>query len=321
MVTIVAQMKMKRILNILLLTVLLSRVGFSQVQYYPRLSSTGEKYLSLTPDLKDATLKDDIVRIPFTVKNNYTEGIVIPRPFSIDGLMTLDDPGTKVFIDNYETGRQGRIGGGPLDQTILKPGESREYESVSYMKTLAFVLKKNKKIFGAIQGYVAGSNQPFESYSEPFPVPAALATPPWVDLGEQEYFSVKPDLTKATVDDGVIIAGGSILFPVKITNTTAQPYIAATDTVSFYIVRDTSKKNPPSPWETIKTSMPVLKPGESAISTGRCYITFNDLKSQGYKEGDKIVAAVGGRLPNTNQIFESYSAPFELPPLPMSPPK
>ena len=177
-------------------------------------------------------------------------------------------------------------------------------------------------MFVEISGYIASTNQPFQAESDAFPVPGNLTVPPWVDLGEQTYFLVTPDTTRTSIQETTEERRVKVIFPVTVTNRTNQSYIAATNSVHFYVERNGGGRGAPSGWETTRTTEPVLGPGESAFSTGRCYITSNDLKSQGYKPGDKVIAAVGGKIPNTNQIFECYSAPFELPPLPKShPPK
>jgi hypothetical protein len=105
---------------------------------------------------------------------------------------------------------------------------------------------------------------------------------------------------------------------VKVTNPTDHEYIVAPNSVNLYIARDSSKRSAPSPWESLEGAAQVVKPGQSTECVG--HISLKQLESEGYKPGDNLVAAVGGRIPNTNQIFECYSAPFELPPLPKSHP-
>jgi len=297
--------------------------------------------ITLSPMLDSATLDDGYGMIPFRVENNGIQSVrIIWQRSGAVPLMTFTDSNTRITVARF-SGQPNFTGfpGVHPPPVLLNPGETGTFNSPYSMNILAFVAAKHKEIFGGLKGEIVGSNQKFESFSDPFPVPGNLAKPPWVDLGETNYFSVKADLTKGYVNGGTLpdrvdlsepdyadrIKSGwaeYILFPVEITNTTGQPYVAAPDSVGFYIAGDSSKRSAPSPWETIKTSEPILKPGESAISSGRCYIRLRDLESQGYKQGDKMVAAVGGRVPNTNQVFECYSAPFELPPLPKSgPPK
>lgn len=333
-------MRALHILAAIVFIVFWSDVGFSRdFDAFQPGSLGAQPYLGLTPDLRIATLKDGYVHVPFVVKNIYTEDIaIILQWHKIDGLMAVDASCGKVPIEEFRNGRGIEEGGGPRPKRIiLKPGESGTYDSISSMETLGFVVDKNTQVCGAITGRLVSTGQLFQSYSDPFSVPANLAHVPWVDLGERNYFVVKPDTSQSLLDGPGIkdrwimkkpeytemLKSGcatSVLVPVEITNTTNQEYIVATDSVGFYIVREGSGRKPPIPWETINASKPILKPGESATSTGRCYIRLEELKSQGYKQGDKIVAAVGGRIPNTNQIFECYSTPFTLPPLPASRP-
>jgi len=203
-------------------------------------------------------------------------------------------------------------------------------------------------VFGVITGYLASThpafrtskdflgNQAFRSYSAPFVIPVALAKPEWQDLGEQTYFTITVDMARVLLDGGnvsnrniiqkpeyaqFIKTGGwaeRLLVPVTITNNSNNEYIPAIGTVRFYVVQSGSQRQKPSPWETMKALDPILAPGKS-IQTDRSYITLDELEHN-YKAGDRIVASVGGKVPNTNQIFECYSAPFELPPLPPSQP-
>jgi hypothetical protein len=307
-------MKTKFILFTIGIVVLMGCIGLSQNSGDFKNDKLGDKnYLTLTPDLSNAALKDGYVRIPFTVRNNYTEDIIIAKSRDmIDGLMTIDGSGKRGFIEYFRTGNPAP-GGGPIpDRIVLKPGQSKIYQCKCSMETLGFISDRNMTIFGAITGRLASSDQPFQSYSEPFPVPPRLARPPWIDLGGQSYFSVVPDPTKTEIQAGVIDGALLIYVPVKITNITVHSCIAATDSVTFYIVRKGSKGIVPSPWETIKALAPILNPGESATSTGSSYIISRDLDSQGYKSGNKLIAAVGGRIPNTNQIFDP-DFPNELP--------
>jgi len=312
------------------------KTGLSQnIEYVSKASLNVQPYLALEPDIANASMKYGYVNIPFIVTNNTNKDVILSLPWNkMDKLMTQDDSANISPIDGFANGTYGGPGGGPRpQQVVLKPGESGTYNSIASLNGLAFVANKKKKIMGAVTGKIVGANQEFESYSVPFSVPSEFTKPPWVDLGEQTYFKVTPDLTKALLNGGSVIRrdvirkpeytkfiesgwAESLLFPVEITNTTNEEYIAATDLVTFYIQKNDTNRQPPNPWESIKASKVILKPGKSAISSGRSYINLHDLELQGYNQGDKLIAAVGGRIPNTNQIFECYSAPFELPPLP-----
>jgi hypothetical protein len=280
-----------------------------------------EPYLTIAPVLALATLDNGYGMIPFSVRNNYTTDLVVSH--FVD-LMTSADSGEKISIEKF---RRGPFlpSSGPKPVTILlKPGETGTFGGTYSMETLAFLVGKDKEIFGRVSGHVAGEDQEFQSYSDAFPVPRNLATPPWLDLGERNYFTVIADTTKIGINPHRLDRGiwlmGSISVPISVKNTAGQAYIAGVESVSFYIDRNDGKRASPSPWETIKTAQPILKPGESAAGGGEMDLDW--LQSQNYKAGDKLVAAVGGRIPDTNQIFESYSAPFELPPLPKDkPPK
>jgi hypothetical protein len=269
-----------------------------------------QEYLSLIPDLTKATMQDGRVKIPFNATNNSTKDIALALFWDkIDGLVTLDDSGRKVFIESLRTGVM--TGGGSVHRVVLKPGESKTYECDYSLKTLAFVVNKNKKVFGAITGRVDRTNKLFQSFSAPFSIPPQLLQTPWVDLGEQKYFSVTPDLTQARVEDG-FVKDGAMVIPVKIANVSGQSCLVSEHSVGFDLVRKSSQ-NPPPPWETFKASGPELKPGDSTSLSS--YISLEYLNLSDYKKGEKLVAIVGGRISGTNQVFECYSTPFELPPL------
>jgi hypothetical protein len=219
-----------------------------------------QEYLTLTPLLKGATVKNGIVRIPFTATNNCDGDILVRRTRNeIDGLMTLDDSENKVFIESFQSGDSNFEGGGNIERVVLKPGESGLYYSTSPMETLRFVAERNRKIFGAITGYLSHTNQEFQSYSIPFRIPLELTKVPWADLGEQSYFSVIPDLTRTELQE---IGEKTLTFPIKITNTTKRPYIAANNSVTWYLLREDLKGKIVNLWETIETSQPILKPGD-----------------------------------------------------------
>jgi len=304
----------KYIKFILMMTLCIPGTAFCQ---YQRSLPNEQRYLSVTPDLKKTSLNDGYVKIPFIVKNITPQDIRVLQYYNMIRLTTRDDSGKRISLKQLQNPNAKSLFSGAILQVVLKPGESRTYEAIAPLDALAFAAGKHKKISGEIIAYIAASSQEFESYSDPFPIPAALSTPPWVDLGEQRYFSVDPDLLHMSFPDGIM--GGAILFPVNIKNVGSGRYVAATNSVSFFLARDAKTRVPPSLWEVSTATVPVLAPGESATSTGRCYITFDYLRSKGYKQGDKIIAATGGRIPSTNQVFECYSEPFELPPLPESP--
>ncbi|MGB8355231.1 MAG: hypothetical protein WCD79_15135 [Chthoniobacteraceae bacterium] len=275
---------------------------------------TRQNYLSLIPDLAKATLNEGYGKIPFIVKNNSDEDVVFIEQWRLTvSLLTVNDAGHEVPIEDFKNpfGPHWHSGGGPV-QIVLKPGESKTYDSPFSMDTFAFVAGKNKKIFGKISGHTAHTNRAFVSRSEPFAIPPELARPPWTDLGKQDYFSVTIDPTKPEVIKGYLF----IILPITITNTTAQTYIAASERVSFYVVHAGSKNQLPDLWETIKATKPVLKPGDSTHAGGRSYFRMEELVEQGYHPGDKIIVVVGGKIPDTNKVFECYSAPFDLTPLP-----
>jgi hypothetical protein len=117
----------------------------------------------------------------------------------------------------------------------------------------------------------------------------------------------------------------SMTIPCLIKNESNRDVAIAIDEVDFVLVGDEQEQKRlvrSEREEYLKASSAVLKPGDS-ISTEaseRDYITLRVLENQGYKLGDKMVAIVGGRILNTNQIFQCYSAPFELPPIPKGEP-
>jgi hypothetical protein len=297
-------MKINCLLCLVLLKTVFGGLAFSQSPI------AEQQYLSLTPDLTKATMQDGRVKIPFNATNDSTEDIALALFWDrIDGLMTLDDSGGKVFIEALRTGV--RTGGGPVHRVVLKPGESKTYECDYSLKTLDFIVNKNKKVFGAITGRVARTNQLFQSYSAPFSIPPQLLQTPWVDLGEQKYFSVTPDLTQARIEEGWL-EGGAMVIPVKIANVSGPSCILSEHSVGFELVRVSAGKAPP-PWETFKASGPVLKPGDA--TSWSSYISLQYLDLSDYKQGEKLVAVVAGRISGTNKVFECYSTPFELPPL------
>jgi hypothetical protein len=198
-----------------------------------------------------------------------------------------------------------------------------------------------REVFGVISGYIANPNKTFISYSAPFLVPPALTMTPWNDLGAQTYLSITPDLTKFRFDGGNFktttaelqradpayadsIKNGwteDLLIPFSVKNTSSQDLVVAIDGIGYYIVREQKAKDAMMQrwgWHFLKISKPILKPGESI--SGESQWKLSGLEGKGYEPGDKLIAVVGGRLPGTNNIFECYSAPFELPSLPKGEP-
>jgi hypothetical protein len=308
-----------------------------------QLPDSGENYLILTPDLAQASLDHGRVTIPFIVKNNSDKNIEFTLDNArIEGLATVDEDGKKRFIDHLGGG--GSSMGGEYQWVLLKPGETSSLGSSDYpMYTLGAVTGRN--IFGVVYGRFVGTKEGFDCYSAPFVVPPELTTLPYNDLGSQNYLSVTPDLTKVDFSGGKFpvttlelqranpnyadwIKNGwaeDVSIPLTVSNTLNQDVIVVIDDVDFYIAGDESFKQERMQyrrWEYLKASTPILKPGESisSESTGRSYISLSWLEHRGYKPGDKIIAVVGGRIPGANNIFECYSAPFELPPLPKSEP-
>jgi hypothetical protein len=322
-------MNIKYIIGALFLTHIFNNLGLAQSvisKFHPnpwpenskvlrvKLPDLGESYLILTPDLAKASLDNGRVTIPFTVTNNSTKDIEFTLPNGeIAGLAKVEEDGKKMFID----GPWGKgFCNGSERWFTLKPRETNSLGFIGYpMDGLAAVT--GKMVFGVIRGRFVGTTEKFFSYSAPFLVPPELTTLPYNDLGTQASLSITLDLTK------VGFTGGTAWIPITVTNTSNQDLIAANDEIRFYIAGDESKKNAmlrDERWEYLKTSTPILKPGESCESTDRDCITLSFLEDDGYKPGDKIIAVVGGRIPGTNNIFECYSAPFELPPLPKGEP-
>ena len=337
--------KIKYILAILFSTCILNNSGWAQnplfINHY--LPSLGDNRLILTPDLAKASLNRGQVTIPFTVKNNSDRELELLMG-QIAGL-AVDQAGKKIFIQDFSSGQEetSYIGGGPSAQIILlEPGQtSSSFNSVYATQYLSAVT--GRQIFGVIGGRIVSANKGFISYSVPFLIPPELMTLPFNDLGAQNYLSITPDLTKVSFTGGDFkvttlelqradphyadsIKNGwteNVWVPITITNTSNRDLIVANDVIRFYIDGKMSKKNDILQYvrlEYLKTSTPIVKPGESCGITGRDYITLRFLEDDGYKPGNKIIAMVGGRIPGTNQIFECCSAPFELPPLPKGEP-
>ena len=264
-----------------------------------------------SPLLNEAILDDGYGEIPFIVQNKTTNTINI-RGFHGRAavLMTLNDLGERTTVARFSEQDSVPYSANQNTPVLLRPGETGTFNCPFSMETLAFVAARNHKIFGAIPYENVGTKQRFICYSALFQVPADLAKPPWVDLGAQSYLAVIPDIAK------IVFQGDFVLIPVTITNTTSKPYLPNSGFALFSLARSGTNREGPSPWETYKDAGPVLKPGDSVEVEGRSYTTITILKAEGYRQGDKVFAAVGGRVPNTNEVFECYSAPFELPPFP-----
>ena len=222
---------------------------------------------------------------------------------------------------------------------LATPGGSKLFACRMSLRTLKEA--KGKQLIASVRVLLEDRAE-HQLYSDVFklpPIPSELDESWWVDLGEQNYLEVIPDLSKLWlwgqgVPDSWVMSkpeyqtiresiwAENLSIPVKIVNISKLDCIAAVDSVRFYVVRATAERMPPVPLKTMRASKPVLKPADSTFASGWSYIRIEDLESQGYKPGDKVVAAVGGRIVNTNKLFECYSAPFGLPLLPPShPPK
>ena len=199
------------------------------------------------------------------------------------------------------------------------------------MATMAFVLCKDKKIFGNIPGRTLQANRLFDARSDQFAIPPELAKPPWDDLGEQSYLQITADSKKPEIHyfGSKKSPEGSqywafVMFSIKITNTTEQSLLVNAIHVSFCRVEG-NRKSPPDLWELVgdmkivsrpNKDLTLLKPGESVKAGGRSYITmWNNLPDE-WKKGDTLVVGVAGRIPDTNKVFECYSEPFGFPEIP-----
>jgi hypothetical protein len=281
----------------------------------------GVDYVALRPELAKSVQQDGIVTIPFTLTNTSDKDVLLGFVGDgINALAFLTESRTFRYIQNLNDRGNSGMMSGEIYNVVLKPGESTDHLSISYSSEILAAVK-DRKIFGVLNGWakIAGKLSPFICFSEPFAVPALWTKLPWNDLGVQSYLSLTPDLANAG------FSGGHVWIPITMKNTSSQSVIVAIDEVRFFIMGDDREKKRllhQERREFLKIATPVLKPGES-ISTnvsGRDYITLKFLETEGYKAGDKIVALAGGRILNTNSIFECYSAPFELPPLPKGEP-
>jgi hypothetical protein len=235
-------------------------------------------------------------------------------------------------------------GGAPGFEIDLKPGETTSALFAQY-RIERLAVANGVKVFGEVMCVLKSTNLPVRLVSAPILLLSELTTLPYNDLGTQNFLSVTPELTKIYFDGGDFkvttldlqrsdptyadsVKNGwaeRVTFPIAIKNISNQVVAVASDDVRFYITGDDQEKNRlmrDERWKCLKITQPVLKPGESVSTetSGRDYITLKFLENEGYKPGDKIIAIVGGRIPGTNNIFECYSAPFDLPPLPKGEP-
>jgi len=139
-------------------------------------------------------------------------------------------------------------------------------------------------------------------------------------LGSQNYLLITPDLTKTQSAPAV---------PFTVKNVSNQDIIVDINNVVVYLygnVRFNEARARYAVSRYLKISEPILKPGESihddwhAVNQTFYALTGYEMPRERYKPGDKIIYMIGGRISGTDKIFECYSAPFELPPLPQSKP-
>jgi len=203
---------------------------------------------------------------------------------------------------------------------LLNPGTTGTFDAFYTIEAIDYLRSMNKRIYGDISGKVVGTDQLFKCSSAPFSLPPILTACPWDDMGKQNYFTITADTSKIGINPHKLESGiwtrGSVNVPVSIKNTSGRLLIAIEYTNLFTVPID--GKASPSYWTAVKATKPILQPGEFISSV--CETDLDAL--EGYKPGDKVVVSVEGRVPNTNQVFRCFSAPFELPPLPKDkPPK
>jgi hypothetical protein len=315
------------------------------------LPSLGDNGLLLTPDLAVARLNGAVMEIPFTVKNNSDKDIEFEQDGwnYIAGLAIVDQDGKTRFIADFLSGLEGSRAAGETYSgpgpgwIVLKPGETSSLcSSASSVDMLGEVT--GSRIFGVVLARIAGTKKIFVSYSAPFLVPQALTPEPWNDLGRQDYLSITPDLMNANFWDEKLpkgtVKGHNVLtyadliksggeewleipfIPLKVKNLSNQDVIVTINCACFYIAGDEAfrgERMRSMGSNYLHASKRLLKPGESISnkSTGSDVLfVLGRPEHKGYKPGDKIVVVVGGRIPGTNNVFECYSAPFELPLLP-----
>ena len=305
----------------------------------------GEKaYLSVSLDVQNMVIDEDgEVRIPAKVTNIHDEDIKLSGTRGIVDLEATNDSGNRVLIKDLKLGHPEVFFSSSNRREVpflLKPGKSVDVYAISKVDDISFVAGLNKPVFGVVFGYV-GNDQHFQSSSEPLLIPPNLIPSgagkiPWADLGTTSFFSVSPELEEAYVSGGNIsgeprvgdpdyaerIKKGyseNLLLPVKVTNLTSQRYIADETIILYSLIKSGLTIGRPKPDYTFKASGTNLPP--SGTVEGTCFMPLKTLFESGYCVGDKIVVTVGGRIPNTNQVFACNSEPFELPPLPSARPK
>lgn len=306
-------------------------------------------YLILTPNLAAARIfPDGAAYIPFSVKNNSDKDIALMWPNrEMKGLAFMNKAGQADWIVNFALPP-----GSPSmavrpgievwtwgSRIVLKPGEARLIGAPEYDVDMLLGLK-DTKVFGVIEGYFTDSQNRFTCYSAPFAIPPAIRNPPWDALGVRDYLSVTPDLSEVYFGGGDFtsepaeiqrkepdyadrIKNGSaeyIFLPITLKNRSDQKLVIGIN-LRYYIVGNAKTKDDAMkqrPWWLLKLSAPILAPGESASTEtiARDFIQIKHFQAIGYKPGDQIVAVVEGRIADTNQVFESCSAPFTLPPMP-----
>ena len=300
----------------------------------------------LTADVAKASRKGDgRVVIPFSLKNNSDHEVTLhfgAWSGNIDGLAVVNPAGKITFIENIGLKRPQTYGkSGPIVSYTLKPGESVS-DTYSEYSTEILAKVKGREIFGVLSGYIENEKKRFTSYSAPFVVPSELAELPWIDLGEQHYLSIVPNATESCFGGGdfptTTAAAQKLnpdypnwvkngwadyaLVPFAVKNNSDQPLAVTINAISYYFAGDEKDKNATikkARWSYLNSSLPIIKPGESIPCESQWKLSW--LEQDGYKPGNKIIAVIGGRIAGTNKIFECYSAPFELPPLPKGEPQ
>ncbi|MCE0496605.1 MAG: hypothetical protein LV481_01475 [Methylacidiphilales bacterium] len=272
-----------------------------------------QTYITLTPVLKQDVPTNMHGIISFKVTNVCAKEVMIKHHLE---LMT-EDNSRNVPIEEFRTGGPPPSWGPIPAFQLLKPGQTEIIDTNYSVETFSFLKSKGKKLFGEINGYVVDTNERFQTDSEPFFVPDNLAKSPWVDLGNQTFFSVIPVIEKITFSD--VIMGGGICIPVDVKNISNSSYIVNNRIDIFCLekvgLNDNNRKNTLLS-DTIKESGSIFNPGDEVELVDRSYTTVSYLKACGYKPGDTLIAIVAGQIPGTNQVFECTSAPFVLPPFP-----
>lgn len=132
-----------------------------------------ENFLTVTPNLAGATVKDGQGKIPFTVKNNLTEDVLL----SVDWYMavrlsTLDTAGKVVSLEDFRNPHRIHISGPGAQPVVLKAATTGTYYASFSVDTMEFVASKNKKIFAEVPGRTVTTKQWFDVCTDPFTFPA-----------------------------------------------------------------------------------------------------------------------------------------------------